>query len=269
MLARCCLALSEKGAGLEALENVLELTQHLLGHVLRARLGELLDIVEKLVELLVGDHLLAVLALLLWQIAFLLGLLGKRLEIAAKGAAQFIDQALDLFRRGALLQGFGELLLRLLHVPLGLGNVAVLDAERQLPELVHHARDRLRRLIVVEPPIGIAQRKIDGHVRDRALIADGQRIERHGDPARRILLAHELLALLDHGSGERLGEIPLRQDEFVRLAQARLTGLVARGEYHTHLQASPGMRGQVLRCLALHLLHIDLRQLQRHQRRFA
>ena len=100
-----------KGAGLEALENVLELTQHLLGHVLRARLGELLDIVEKLVEFLVGDHLLAVLALLLWQIAFLLGLLGKRLEIAAQGAAQFIDQALDLFRRGALLQGFGELLL--------------------------------------------------------------------------------------------------------------------------------------------------------------
>ena len=41
-------------------------------------------------------------------------------------------------------------------------------------------------------------------------------------------LAHELLALLDHGFRQRLGEFALRQDEFVGLAGAGLPGLVAR-----------------------------------------
>ncbi len=54
--------------------------------------------------------------------------------------------------------------------------------------------------------------------------------------ARRIPLAHELLALLDHGLGERLGEFALGQNEFVGLAQAGLPGLIARRERHAHLQ---------------------------------
>ena len=215
---RCCLALSVEVAGLQPLENVLELAQHLLGKLLRPRLGELLDIVEKLVELLVGDGLLAVFRFLVGsRISVLLRLLGERLQIARQRAAQLIDQAIELLRRSVPLQSLAQPVLRRLHVALGFGNVAVLDAERQVPELAHHARDRLGRLIVVEPPISVAQGEIDRAVGDRPLAADGQGIERHGDLARRIPLAHELLALLDHRLGKRLGEFALGQDEFVGL----------------------------------------------------
>lgn len=83
-----------------------------------------------------------------------------------------------------------------------------------------------------------------------------------------IPLAHELLALLDHRLGKRLGEFALGQDEFVGLTQAGLLRLIARGKGHAHFEAGPGMGGQVLRGLAFDQLGIDLGQLQRHERSF-
>ena len=131
--------------GLHALENVLELRQHALSHLLGAGLGELLDVAQHLVEVLLGEELIAVLLLLLLRhVALVLRLLGERLHVARQGIAQIVDELLDLLGRGILLQRLRERVLRRFELALGLGQVAVLDAERDLPELIDDAADALR-----------------------------------------------------------------------------------------------------------------------------
>ena len=102
-------------------------------------------LLEQLVEVLLGDELVAVLLLLRRHVALVLRLRGERLEIARQRGAELIDKALDLLGRGVLLQRLRERVLRGLHVALGLGQVAVLDAQRHRPELIDdagHARAR-------------------------------------------------------------------------------------------------------------------------------
>ena len=205
-------------AGLQAVENVLELRQHLLSHVLGARLRQLLDVLQHLVEVLLGDELIAVLLVLRRHIALFLRLAGERLEVAGERGAQLIDQALDLLRRGVLLEPLGQRVLRRLYVALGLGQVAVLDAQRHRPQLVDHAGDARARVVARQPPIGVAQRQIDEAVVDDLLAAQGQRLERAGDAFDRVRLAHQALPLFDHRLSKRLGEGALGQHEFVRYA---------------------------------------------------
>ena len=196
-------------AGLEPLEHVLELGQHALGQVLRPRLGELLDIFENLVEVLLRHKLVAVLLGLGRHVALVLLLRGKRLQVARQRRAQLVDEALDLLGRGSLLQRLHQRVLGGIQGALGLGQIALLDAERRRPELIDDAGDAFARAVAAQPPIGVAQGEIDDTVVDHLVAPEGERFERIGHAFRSAGIAHQLLALLDHRPGQRLGEGPL------------------------------------------------------------
>ena len=90
-----------------------------------------------------------------------------------------------------------------------------------------------------------------------------QRIER-GEHARlRIAVEREDAPLLDQRARHRLGERPLRQLHFERLARALVAGFVARSQRHRHIGAGPRMFAQVLGGLADAVPGARLRQHQR------
>ncbi|GFO82543.1 MAG: hypothetical protein A49_21700 [Methyloceanibacter sp.] len=88
-----------KIVGLEPVENIVELGQHLLRHLLGAGLGQVLDALQHFVEVLLGDHVVAILRVLTGHLRLILLLSRKGLEIAGEGGAQFLDTALDVFGR--------------------------------------------------------------------------------------------------------------------------------------------------------------------------
>ena len=73
----------------------------------------------------------------------------------------------------------------------------------------------------------------------------------------------QIAALLDQRARQRLGERPLRQPHLVRRRAALVAGLVARDERHRHVDAGPGMLGQILGGLAGAGAGARLRQHQR------
>ena len=131
-------------AGLQPLENVLELRQHALGHFLGSRLGQVLDVLENLIEVLLRHQLIAVLLLLRRHIALVLLLGGERLEIARQRRAEIVDQTLDLLRRRPSFKRLQQRVLSCVQGALGLGQVALFDAQRRLPQLLDHGRDASR-----------------------------------------------------------------------------------------------------------------------------
>ena len=88
-----------KIVGLEPVENIVELGQHLLRHVLGTGLGQVLDALQHFVEVLLGDHVVAVLRILTGHLRLVFLLSREGLEIAGEGGAQFLDAALDIFGR--------------------------------------------------------------------------------------------------------------------------------------------------------------------------
>ena len=220
-----------------------------------------------LIEVLLRHQLIAVLLRLRRHVALVLLLRGERLEIARQRRAELIDQTLDLLRRRPLLQRLHQCVLRRVQGALGLGQIAFLDAERRRPQLLDHRCDGVARSVGAQPPIGVAQGQIHRAVVDHLVAAERQRLDRVGDGLGCVGVAHQLLALLDHRLGQRLGEIPLRQHEFIRHALAHLPRLVAGDQRHEHFQSGPRMGGEVLGGLAVDPLGVGPRQLQRHHRR--
>ena len=164
-----------------------------------------------------------------------------------------------------LLQRLGELVLRVLERLLRIGEIAVLDAQRQLPHAVDDVLQALARGVAVQPADGGAHAEIDRGGIDEAFRLDGQRLhrplhERHG--ARVI---HELGALLDDGARQRLVELPLRQDELHRLGAADVAGDVLGLEREDDGLAGIGVRAEI--DVGLRLLLRGARQAQGNLRR--
>ena len=153
--------------------------------------------------------LVAVLLGLGRHVALVLLLRGKRLQVARQRRAQLVDEALDLLGRGSLLQCLHQRVLGGIQGALGLGQIALLDAERRRPELIDDAGDALARAVAAQPPIGVAQGEIDDTVVDHLVAPESERFESRSHPFRSAGIAHQLLALLDHRPSQRLGEGPL------------------------------------------------------------
>ena len=62
----------------------------------------------------------------------------RRGQIAVEGLLQLIHQPIDLGGRRITLQRVGQGLARLLELPLGQRHIALLDAQRRLPQQVAH-----------------------------------------------------------------------------------------------------------------------------------
>ena len=105
--------LAGHAAGLQALEQVAELAQHLLGILARALTGHVLDVAHHALEITLAQHLLRRLAgrHLLRRLA--LGLTCELLHELVERLTELVHEALDLFVGGTLLKGLGEIFLGL------------------------------------------------------------------------------------------------------------------------------------------------------------
>ena len=118
----------------QVLHHAVELLQKLLrlGHA--ALIHQALDLIHHLLDLVAGD----LLALLTRAVEFLgrilLTLLGQHIGIGIRRLAQFIHQALHLIGAGAVADGFGQPLLRLLHALQGIGQTAIPKLHRRIPQ---------------------------------------------------------------------------------------------------------------------------------------
>ena len=111
-----------------------ELRQQLLRLFAVARLGEVLDLVHHPVDVALAQ-LLARLHLL-GQVGVLLRALGEFAQELVHRLTQFLHELVDFLVAGAALERLLERLLRLAKPLFGRRKVAVLDAERDLPEIV-------------------------------------------------------------------------------------------------------------------------------------
>ncbi len=150
---------------------------------------------------------------------------------------------------------------------LGVGNVAVLDADRHLPQPRGHLAQIVVGLGAHQRPEDRAQPEIDAGVGRELFRRHGERIERGGDQRPRAGIEREIAALLDQRPRQRLGEDALGQAERERLALALVAAFVAGDERHHHFGAGPRMIGQILDGLADAVFGARLRQHQREIRR--
>jgi hypothetical protein len=131
------LALLLLAAGLQVVHHVLQLCQEIFRLIAVARFGQVFDLVHHPFEIALAQ--------------FLSGLhLGHRQVRVARGAlsefaqefvhrlAQFLHQFVDFLVAGAVLQRLLQGFLRLAQALLGLREVAVLDLQRHLPQIVRH-----------------------------------------------------------------------------------------------------------------------------------
>ena len=259
------LALVGHAARLQTIQQVAQLAQHLLGHVAVARARHVLEILQHLIEILRRHHLVAAGALRLLLLA--LGLLAQLVEELRQCLPQLLHQALDLLVGCALLDGFRQALLGGLQRTLGIREVAVLDAQRHVPQLGDDAvadRTRGRLLQAVEDG---AQAEIDLQIVDELLRLQRQRLERAGDLQAVARVLDQLAPLLDDGAGQRLGEAPLGQHQLDGLAAAGLAGQVLGHQRQLHLHAGPGMVADLVEAGAFGRFRIAARQPERQRRR--
>ena len=126
-------------------------------------------------------HLVAAGALRHRLLLLALGLLAQLLEELRQRLPQLLHQALDLLVRGALLDGLGQALLGGLQRTLGIGEIAVLDAQGDVPQLLDDAvADRARGRLLQAVEDG-AQAEIDLQVLDEFLGLQRQRLDGAGD----------------------------------------------------------------------------------------
>ena len=149
------LALVGHAAGLQPVEQIAQLAQHLLGHVAVAGARHVLEIAQHLLEiLLVQELVVAVVAL---HRRLVLRLLGQLLQELRQRLPQLLHQLLDFLVRGALLERLLQALLGGAQAALGIGQVAVLDAQRNVPQLGDDAVAPGARAVALQAPIGRAQ----------------------------------------------------------------------------------------------------------------
>jgi hypothetical protein len=256
-------------AGLKVLQHLLQLLHQALGLVAGAVAGEVLDAVQHVAQVLRANLARVGIALRLLLVAVLAvahGLLGELAHQPVHGLAQVLRQAADLLLRGAALDGLAQALGGLGHGPLGLGDVAVLHAHGDVPEIVHDLDERRVVAGADEAEIGGAQAEIDRRLHAEAVGSRRDRLQGAGDPRGGVGVEGEDAALLDEGARHRLGEGAGRQGAVDRLREALVAGVVLRAQLHRHLQAGEGMGDEVTRRLAVALAGAGLRQGERQGR---
>ena len=99
-----------------------------------------------------------------------LGLPHHLLHQLVQRLPQLLHQALDLLVGGAVLQRLGELLLQVAQPALGVGQVAVLEPQRDMPELVDDALEAGARVVSrLKTVVSRAQPEIGVRVADEVL----------------------------------------------------------------------------------------------------
>ena len=106
---RWLLALVGHAAGLQPVEQIAQLAQHLLGHVAVAGARHVLEIAQHLLEVLLAEHLAVAVEPLHGRLV--LRLLGELLQELRQRLPQLLHQLLDFLVGGALLERLLQALL--------------------------------------------------------------------------------------------------------------------------------------------------------------
>ena len=117
---------------LQIFHHLLELLQQLTRGILGAVARQVLQPVEHALEVLRAQRA-GIAVERTGELLLVLQLLLHRLQIAIHGGAQLIHQLLDFLIAGAAFERLAQRLLGVAQTGLGVGNVAVLDADRHLP----------------------------------------------------------------------------------------------------------------------------------------
>ena len=238
--------LAGHAARLELLQQIAQLTEHLLRILARPLPRHVLDVAHHALEVALAQHAVGrhTRRHLLRRLPF--GLAGELLHELVERLAQLVHEPLDLFVGGALLKRLGEVLLGFTHTPLGFGEIAVLEAQRDVPELIDHALHAGARAVAHKPPVGGAQAEIGMTIGEETVRLHSNRVEADQDLIAIAGILDQAAALLDDRPRDRVLEAPLRQNEFDRRTLADLPGLILGGQHHAYAQSGPGVAGKLV-----------------------
>ena len=262
-LARLALLL---GLHLQVLEHLAKLFQQCLGLFLLAGIGQFLDPVQKLLQLVLAEFHGVGIALGLLLVLVAHRLLRKLLHVVLHRLAQLVHQLGDFLFRRTVAERVRQPVLRPAQSFAGIRERAVLDQQCGLPEHVGNYVPVLWR----ESVLGHVAHAPDCHAGHQVGGAVGEQVlGRMGDGAQHLVDAapvldrpEEVAALFDDGARQRVEEPAAGQDHRVHRRLSGLTGGVLDGECDVHRQADPGMLRQVLDQRLLDLVQIA-RQRQR------
>src|SRR5262245_31111459 len=248
---------------LQVFQHLLQVLQHPARGIPGAGARHLLEPIDHVAQILRTDLARIGIERARELLRILAHLLRQRLHELVERGTQLVGEPLDLLITGAALQRLAQRFFRRAQSLLSIGDAAILQMHGHVP----HARDDVTQLIVAlgarQLPEDRAQAEIDVALHVELFGRQGERIER-GEHARlRIGVERQYPPLLDQRARDGLGERPLRKAEFERLALAFVARLVARGQNHCHVAASPRMLGQIFGALSDAVFGARLRQHQR------
>lgn len=113
------------------------------------------------------------------------GLFGQLAHQPVHGLAEILRQTAELLLRGAALDRLPKPFGGLRHGPLGLGDVAVLHAHRDIPEIGDDVAESRIVAGAHQPEIGGPEAEIDRRLHAETVGRRGQRLKRPGDARRR------------------------------------------------------------------------------------
>ena len=186
-----------------------------------------------------------------------------RLQEAVHSGAQLIHELLDFLVAGAAFERLPQRLLGAAQTGLRVRDVAVLDADRHLPEPLGDFAQIVVGLGANERPEDRAQPKIDAGVWRKFFRRHRQGVERGGDERAGAGVKRQIAPLLDQRARQRLGKNAFGKAEGERFAVAFVAGLVAGDKGHRHFGPGPGMVGEILDGLPGSAFGARLRQHQR------
>src|SRR6266446_6715277 len=248
---------------LQVFQHLLKILQHPARGIPGAGARHLFEPVDHVAQILWTDLARIGIERARELLRILAHLLRQRLHELVERGAQLVGETLDLLIAGAAFERLTQRFFRRAQSLLGIGDAAILQMHGHVP----HARDDVAQLIVAlgarQLPEDRAQAEIDVALHVELFGRQGERVQR-GEHARlRVAVERQYPPLLDQRARDRLGERPLRQAKFERRALAFVAGLVACGQNHRHVAASPRMLGQIFGALSDPAFGARLRQHQR------
>ena len=194
----------------QVFEHLLKLREQFAGLVARAVARHLAGAIQHLLQIATGEHLGGVDRLLRLLGRVPAHFLGHGLQVAVERLAQFLHQALYFLIGRALGERFLKLLLQAAQIALGEREIAVLDAQRGVPEQLRNRGNRLLAVIGAQSLLRHAKPEIDD-----AIIAEQRRTavqipQDFGDRLGRLRVFRQLLALIDDCARHRMAEFAFR-----------------------------------------------------------
>ncbi len=252
----------------QVFQDVLQLLQHFLSIRGVARTQHLLHLAEHSLQVLGADRTAPAVkrgGIIPAVLVILLG--GELLQEFIHRGAQIVAELANFILRRVALQGIAQLLFGGAKIAFGLGEIAILDAQRHLPEKIGGFDEITVAMRRIEPIECHPQSKINTCASVEYFRRDHQCLERVCYP--RLILGGEnqIAALLGKRAGKRLDERLLRQRDFDGIATAFIAAFIARGQCHFHTRAGPWVFGKIGRCLGLAAKVRRRRQQKRDARR--